>query len=250
MWTLLPLQDSKKVQSGCWGQVNLPTTQATIHSRLPSGLKGFNRQVVCQLNMPLGEQSLSAACTKGKLEYQLLFSTALATSRLHSGLPLTREPCFQKIQTALLFFFTAYKWCEIHVITWFKVSWAHPRMIGHSKLFANISPYSNHPFSEQLSVFRELIWKDILMSSSLLTIFVHSGTLLKHISSITIPKHWVTAVDAPLLWDSSHFGITNKVYDPGRPLVSRLQHANYWDQTSLFKNTSYIYDKYLCTTWE
>ena len=40
------------------------------------------------------------------------------------------------------------------------------------------------------------------------------------------------------------------VYDPGRPLVSRLQHANYWDQTSLFKNTSYIYDKYLCTTWE
>ena len=67
-----------------------------------------------------------------------------------------RIPCHLK--TYLLKFYL-----HVHVASWprsyvasrFNVSGANPRIIGHSKLFENISPYDNYPFSEQLSVFRE-----------------------------------------------------------------------------------------------
>ena len=43
-----PLQGSKKVPSGCPGQVDFPVGQVTFHSHLPNGQGP--RQVICQLN--------------------------------------------------------------------------------------------------------------------------------------------------------------------------------------------------------
>ena len=45
---LRPGQGSKKVPSGCPGQVDFPVGQVTFHSHLPNG-EG-PRQVICQLN--------------------------------------------------------------------------------------------------------------------------------------------------------------------------------------------------------
>lgn len=136
----------KKVLSGCSRQVhvNFSTGQVTFHSHLPNGLKGFNTHM--QASRPptkykkkytknaQGEQTLRAACPKGKLEYKFFF---LALPQPHvaciqqfsaiqqvffssrtSSLP--QSLASQKIQMALLFIFTAYKCCEI--ITRFQVS--------------------------------------------------------------------------------------------------------------------------------
>ena len=67
-----------------------------------------------------------------------------------------RLPCHLKTYL-LKFYLHVASWPRSYVASRFNVSGANPRIIGHSKLFANISPYDNYPFSEQLSVFRELI---------------------------------------------------------------------------------------------
>ena len=76
-------QDSKKVPSGCPGQVDFPVGQVTFHAHLPNGQGP--RQVICQLNckksnlrLPQGKQNLKATCTcicpKGKLEFQVFLA--------------------------------------------------------------------------------------------------------------------------------------------------------------------------------
>ena len=69
------LQGSKKVPSGCPGQVDLPVGQVTFHSHLPNGQGP--RQAICQLNhkksnltLAQGKQNLRATCPKGKLEFK------------------------------------------------------------------------------------------------------------------------------------------------------------------------------------
>lgn len=111
----------KKVLSGCSRQVhvNFSTGQVTFHSHLPNGLKGFHTHMQASRPPPKykkkytknaqGEQTLRAACPKGKLEYKFFFSTALATCCLHSTIQchstgflffqdflFTVEPCFPK----------------------------------------------------------------------------------------------------------------------------------------------------------
>lgn len=80
----------KKVLSGCSRQVhgNFSTGQVTFHSHLPNGLKGFNTHM--QASRPptkykkkytknaQGEQTLRAACPKGKLEYKFFFQHCLS----------------------------------------------------------------------------------------------------------------------------------------------------------------------------
>ena len=59
-------------------------------------------------------------------------------------------------------------------------------MIGHSKLFANISSYGDYPFPEQFSVFRELMeryFNAILFVNFFLT--PGNTTVLRHISDYT-----------------------------------------------------------------
>ena len=64
-------------------------------------------------------------------------------------------------------------------------------MIGHSKLFANISSYGDYPFPEQFSVFRELMeryFNAILFVNFFLT--PGNTTVLRHISDYaTTCKH-------------------------------------------------------------
>ena len=73
-----PYQGSKKVPSGCPGQVDFPVGQVTFHSHLPNGQGP--RQIICQLtckkgNLRLaqGKQVLRATCPKGKLEFKFFF---------------------------------------------------------------------------------------------------------------------------------------------------------------------------------
>ena len=63
-------------------------------------------------------------------------------------------------------------------------------MIGHSKLFANISSYGDYPFPEQFSVFRELMER--YFNAILVVKFLTPGntTVLRHISDYaTTCKH-------------------------------------------------------------
>ena len=60
---------SKKVPSGCPGQVDFPVGQVTFHSHLPNGQGP--RQVICQLNrkksnlrLAQGKQNLRATCPR------------------------------------------------------------------------------------------------------------------------------------------------------------------------------------------
>ena len=71
-------QGSKKVPSGCPGQVDFPVGQVTFHSHLPNGQGP--RQVICQLNcqksnlrLAQGKQNLRATCPKGKLKFKFSF---------------------------------------------------------------------------------------------------------------------------------------------------------------------------------
>ena len=77
--SLLKKQGSKKVPSGCPGQVDFPVRQVTFHSHLPNGQGP--RQVICQLNckksnlrLAQGKQNLRANCPKGKLEFKFFTS--------------------------------------------------------------------------------------------------------------------------------------------------------------------------------
>ena len=75
-------QGSKKVLSGCPGQVDVLVGQVTFHSHLPNGQGP--RQVVCQLNckksnlrLAQGKQNLRATCQKSKLEFKFFSSPAM-----------------------------------------------------------------------------------------------------------------------------------------------------------------------------
>ena len=77
------LQGSKKVLSGCVGQVDFPVGQVTFHSHLPNGQGP--RQVISQLNrkksnlrLVQGKQNLRATCPKSKLEFKFFSSPVLA----------------------------------------------------------------------------------------------------------------------------------------------------------------------------
>ena len=71
-------QGSKKVPSGCPGQVDFPIRQVTFHSHLPNGQGP--RQVICQLNrkksnlrLAQGKQNLRVTCPKGQAGIQDFF---------------------------------------------------------------------------------------------------------------------------------------------------------------------------------
>ena len=73
------VQGSKKLLSGCLGQVDFPVGQVTFYSHLSIGQRP--RQVICQLNckksnlrLAQGKQNLRASCPKGKLEFKFFSS--------------------------------------------------------------------------------------------------------------------------------------------------------------------------------
>ena len=72
------LQGSKKVPSGCPGQVDFPVGQVTFHSHLPNGQGP--RQVICQLNRKKSNQRLhpgqakfESYLSKGQVGIQVFF---------------------------------------------------------------------------------------------------------------------------------------------------------------------------------
>ena len=94
-------QGSKKVPSGCPGQVDFPFRQVTFHSHLPNGQGP--RKVIYQLNhkksnlrLAQGKQNLRATCPKGKLEFKFFSRPAISHSRpkfsIHSTISNVTQP--------------------------------------------------------------------------------------------------------------------------------------------------------------
>ena len=148
------------------------------------------------------------------------FATIFRSRRLlfFGDFLFTGEPCFQKNKDGTAVGFKLF----LRPVS--DVRWSldlNPRMIGHSKLFANISSYGDYPFPEQFSVFRELMeryFNAILFVNFFLT--PGNTTVLRHISDYTTTcKHWIVALDASLscystqiVWGSRHFGIRCMVF--------------------------------------